>query len=576
MDWVQIPQRRLSSLSVLIMVLVVATFSAGAVQAQVSSPQQATDRISLSVFDTDLQKVVQLLMKETKQNIIIADQSKMKNKVSVTLSDMPLEAVLGYVVKGAGCEINKDENGVFIISSIKTPEVASVKTNVTPVDDNSNSYAQTIDNSRYIAKRDTKVEKVSLINTSPTDMMWLMGLYEMKDLPKVNNAKFKPGVYQRKSNGDLETLYAPGYATPPMSDSGKDDRSTANRTSDTSEDAAQFGGGGFGGNRSGGGGGGFSGGGNRSGGMSGGMGGNTGGGGMMGGGNMGGGMSGQGSGLIPEGIEFIMPYEMDNSLIVRGDEEGIDELKSIISKLDIAPKQIMIKAEFVEISTSDATALGINWSLERMSGSVNTEFNTPGQITVGYANGNVMATLKAQLSNNVGKLVNAPLISTLNNVPAEIQVGTSIPYLTSQTVFNSNGNPNTITQAEFMDINSSLIVLPRINNADNSITVFVQPEISDSPGSVETPNGRIPIESTQTLSTTRRVQNGETIVIGGIIRKSDAMSVNKIPLLGDLPLIGPLFRSTSRDTNDKELLIFLTPSIVPEKPIAGSGIGVTP
>ncbi|MHB1458911.1 MAG: type II secretion system protein GspD, partial [Armatimonadota bacterium] len=103
----------------------------------------------------------------------------------------------------------------------------------------------------------------------------------------------------------------------------------------------------------------------------------------------------------------------------------------------------------------------------------------------------------------------------------------------------------------------------------------LEPTISDSPGSVDTPNGKIPITTDQSLQTTRRVQNGETIVVGGIIRKSETDNMTQIPLLGDLPIIGQLFRSTSKDTDDKELLIFLTPTIIPEKPVAGGGIGVS-
>lgn len=574
MDWVRKPQMRLRSLSVLLLVSVVVTFSAVAVQAQVNGAQD-NDRVSISIFDTELKSVVQLLMRETKRNIIIADQDKMKNKVSVALTDMPFETVLRYVAEGAGCDVKKDENGVYIIGA-KVNKVSSAPKTVTASNSEDNRLSRAIDNEVYVAARATKVDKIELLNTSPSDMMWILGLYKDKELPKIQKNKFKPGWFKTNQDGSTEAIYAPGEATPTLSDNPSNDN-TANRNAAINDESAQsFGGssrssgssrnsggsssrsGGFGGN---------SGGSNRTGGNTGGMtGGNT------------GGMSGSGgSNLIPEGIEFIMPYELDNSLIVRGDEEGIDELKALINKLDIAPKQIMIKAEFVEMTTTQAKALGINWQLERLSGSINTAFNTPGNITVGYANGNVMATLQTQLSNSNGKLVNAPLISTMNNVGASIEISTTIPYLTSSTVFNSSGNPSTVTVAEFMDITSELYVLPRINNADNSITVYLEPTISDSPGSVDAgSSGKIPIQTDQSLQTTRRVQNGETIVVGGIIRKSETNNVNQIPILGDLPIIGQLFRSTSKDVDDKELLIFLTPTIIPEKPVAGGGIGVTP
>lgn len=568
MDWVRKPQLRLRNLSVLVLVSVVISFSVAAVQAQVDGAQQDNDRVSISIFDTELRSVVQLLMKETKKNIMIIDQDKIsKNKVSVTLTDMPFETVLKYVAEGAGCDFKKDENGVYVIGS-KVAAPAPEKRAVVAANNEASQISRAIDNEVYVAARFSKVEKIDLINTSPSDMMWIMGLYEQKDFPKVKQARFKPGWFKQNENGQLDPIYVPGGAAPSMTDNPSNNN-TANRATAVDEEAAQFGGGGFGG------------GGGRTGGSGGGGFGGSGGGGMTGGGIGGGGMTGGSGGgtgarLVPEGIEFIMPYELDNSLIVRGDEAGIDELKALINKLDIAPRQIMIKAEFVEMTTTQAKALGINWQIERLSGSLNTEFNTPGNISVGYANGNVLATLRTQLSNSNGKLINAPIISTLNNVPASIQISTTIPYLTSQTIFNSNGNPNTVTVAEFLDVTSELLVLPRINNADNSITVYLEPTISDSPGNVSTPNGNIPIITNQSLQTTRRIQNGETIVVGGIIRKSDSNNVNQIPLLGSLPIIGQLFRSTSKDVNDRELLIFLTPTIVPEKPVAGGGIGVTP
>jgi type II secretory pathway component GspD/PulD (secretin) len=100
--------------------------------------------------------------------------------------------------------------------------------------------------------------------------------------------------------------------------------------------------------------------------------------------------------------------------------------------------------------------------------------------------------------------------------------------------------------------------------------------LSDVPTTITTSEGTIPEVATESLATSRRVGNGETIVIGGLIRKSDTTTVEKIPLLGNLPIVGPLFSNKIKNNDDKELLIFVTPTIVPEKPVAGNGIGVAP
>jgi type II secretory pathway component GspD/PulD (secretin) len=121
-----------------------------------------------------------------------------------------------------------------------------------------------------------------------------------------------------------------------------------------------------------------------------------------------------------------------------------------------------------------------------------------------------------------------------------------------------------------------LRVLPRVN-ADNTITLTLSPQVSDA-GTIyrdPTGNSEIPATTSQALNTTRRVMNGETIVVGGFIRKNESTNITQIPLLGSLPLIGPLFRSKSVTGDDTELLIFVTPTIIGEKS-AGASVGVTP
>jgi general secretion pathway protein D len=559
--------RALTTKLAFIMLVIALAGLMGSAQAQGGASDGDAGLISLNVYDVELTKVVRMLMSSSNENIVIADQSKMQNKVSVALNDMPFEKALKRVAQSAGCSVHRDEDGVYIIGA---PEPQATSNTVPLVDGTSPVQSDMRAPSGYEARRITRVESIKLYNTSPTDMMWYLGLYEYNGLKSTmqETKRFTPGVQRERPNGETEAVFSPARPsnlTPPTNDGLHVDPAYSGRATIPGGEAGQ----------------------------------------MMAGGPSGGGPGyavgagasrfpatapgtapgaapGAASGttnkssLLPDGIDYIMPYPLDNSLIVRGDDEGISELKEMIAKFDIAPKQILIKAEFVEISTSAAKTLGINWSLDRLGTSLSTEFNTPGNITLGYANGNVMASLKAQLSESKGKLINAPLVRTMNNVPGVIRFSTIVPYLSSEIIYNSQGNPSTITIPEFLDISSELLVLPRVNNADNTITCFIQPTISDSPGSVDTPNGKIPITTQQQVVTTGRVPNGETIVLGGLIRKSDNVNVNKIPLLGDIPLIGTLFRSMNKDIDDKELLIFLTPTIVPEKSAAGAGVGVMP
>ena len=546
--------------AVLLMFMAVAVLgSAPAARAQDDSSQGSLGLISLDVVDADLSKVVLLLARESKQSIIIADQDKMHSKVTATLKQMPLETALKYVVESVGCSWSRSPDGVYIIGGSAQAQPALVGQGAefaptVPLTEDMSGY-----NRPYEARRDTKVDVIKLYNMRAVDMMWTLGIYNMEDAPKVENAEYKPGVsYIQRGDGQVEPLFFPAQSTPPLTQSLKSNPASALRAPEVSEEAGQ----GYppgpptayprnpiapttprptnvpGGT----------------------------------------GTSPTGKGLLPEGIEYIIPYEVDNSLIVRGDQEGIEELKAIVSKLDIAPKQIMIKAEFVNISVGDVAKLGIDWNLERLNSTFSAQMGSAGNVRYAYANGNLMATLQTMLTETKAKVINAPLISTLNNVMATITVTQQIPNWVAQNLFTSNGVASTVYIPQPLVVTSYLQVLPRINNADNSITVTISPQLSFTGKEHASPDGKtsLPDVTSQVLTTTRRVANGETIILGGMIQKSTTDDVTKIPLLADLPFIGPLFRSTSTSTTDNETLIFLTPTIVPERPIAGSGIGVIP
>jgi general secretion pathway protein D len=267
-----------------------------------------------------------------------------------------------------------------------------------------------------------------------------------------------------------------------------------------------------------------------------------------------------------------MAYDIDNSLIVRGTPEAIADLKDLISRyLDIPPKQVSIKAEFIEVSTSDVNRLGIDWQIERLNKTFSTAFNPSGNVVVGIATGNVAATLRTELTTGKGRVVNSPIISTLNNTPAYITIGKYIPYWTTTYQASTTTTATTSTMGS-LPVQTYLFVLPRVNG-DNSITLYLEPTVQDTGAIYKGPNGEeFPETRNQSLRANRRIMNGETIVVGGFIRRSDSDSTSEVPLLGRLPIIGGLFRSTSRNRQESELLIFLTPTIIPEK--GGTTLGV--
>ncbi|MFN3691072.1 MAG: type II secretion system protein GspD, partial [Fimbriimonadales bacterium] len=294
------------------------------------------------------------------------------------------------------------------------------------------------------------------------------------------------------------------------------------------------------------------------------------------GGQPGGGLAGQGASgiLVPENLDGIVANDIDNSLIIRGSPEAIEYVRRILRFLDIAPKQVLIRAEFITVTRNDAEKFGIDWNLAR----VNLQTGTAGladrtaPIFVNYASGNLVANLRALLSEGRGRVVNAPIVVTQNNSPATVVFSTT-DYIEQQfVVFNQAGQPTTFTQPVPIPVPTQLTVTPRVN-ADGTITLSLFPQIS-TVGRVRVGARDLPRFDTQFVFTVRRIRNGETMVLGGLVTRSDNSVSTKVPLLGDLPVIGQFFRGRDRAIVESELLIFVTATVLDDE--EGMGGSLTP
>ncbi|MGI4788150.1 MAG: type II secretion system protein GspD [Janthinobacterium lividum] len=259
--------------------------------------------------------------------------------------------------------------------------------------------------------------------------------------------------------------------------------------------------------------------------------------------------------------------------------DGYNLVKQIVKILDVAPRQVQIKVEFVTASVTDVDALGINFDLvpypgvELSSGQGSGSFG--GTITgleptfLQYATGNIVAQLFQTLTRTRGKVVQAPLITTTNNVTATIQINTQIPFFTTGVVSNGGvaGGTTQSSQANFLTLTTGLTITPRINS-DDSVTMNLAPQITDTTGQASV--GGIPPTIQQTLTTLRTVRSGDTMVLGGLVRKQETASSQRIPILSDIPYLGGLFRTRNKQVNDQELLIFVTPTIISDTNDSGT------
>ena len=279
---------------------------------------------------------------------------------------------------------------------------------------------------------------------------------------------------------------------------------------------------------------------------------------------------------MPQGIERVTYDPTDNSLVVEGSDEAIDELRKLVELFDVAPKQVTIKLEFISTSMDLAKEIGYDWLYSRgsiVTGNLPGSFaNTGNPIFMSFSSGNIAVRMRTVLTQDHGKVVSAPIVRTLNNEPAMVAQNTTTYIQIDQLVSTGNGQVITAPQLYPINVTTQLSVAPRINR-DGTITMFLNPRYSTIASFTTAADGtQIPNVFSQQLDVVARVKNGETIVLGGLVQKNDQTTEIKYPILGDLPIIGQFFRKTSINNTDSELLIFVTPTVIEDDQSTGQGV----
>ena len=259
-----------------------------------------------------------------------------------------------------------------------------------------------------------------------------------------------------------------------------------------------------------------------------------------------------------------------NSLIVVGTPENTALVQQIVDQLDKIPQQVMIETLIVEASLDAQDKLGVEWKFaqqhafghDNAKGTGETNFpNTPSQGATGsgftytIAGRDFSAFINALKTDQKFQILSTPRIFTSNNTQAQINISQQVPYVLSQ---QTDTNGNVIFNYAFQDVGIVLTVTPRIS-ANGVVTMDVIQTANDLQGFT---SFNAPIVNQREADTTVSVNDGETIVLGGIMRTTVNATTNKVPLLGDIPILGQLFRSTSKEKEKTELLVFLTPHIV--------------
>lgn len=265
----------------------------------------------------------------------------------------------------------------------------------------------------------------------------------------------------------------------------------------------------------------------------------------------------------------IVPVWRQNALLVLAPPEYRASVSQLIGQLDRPGRQVLISAVVAEMSSDDATALGLRWSSSTItptnpdnaiqfgtdqdrSGFIGSLFNS----SVLDVNMNVNVLLQALSEKTDVQILSEPKIFTSDNQEAEFFDGQDIPFVTDS---QTNNNGNLVQSFDYRAVGIQLRIRPRIAN-NKDVDVRVNLELSSIvPG--ETLFGGFVVDRRET-TTQLILRDGQTVVISGIIRKEDSDITRKVPLLGDIPLLGALFTSKEKSVKSTELLVFITPIVV--------------
>ncbi len=260
-----------------------------------------------------------------------------------------------------------------------------------------------------------------------------------------------------------------------------------------------------------------------------------------------------------------------NSIIVVTSPDNVAVIKSILDQLDKMPQQVVIETVIAEATLTATDKLGIEWkaggSTSRVTGDPTSKQNgvsdfglqsaTPTLQGLRYTitGANLSTYINALKSDSKFQVLSSPRIFTTNNIQSQINISQSVPYVLSS---RQDVNGNFTFNYAFQDVGIVLTVTPHIMS-NGYVTMEVTQTANDLQGYT---SFNAPIVNQRQADTTVSVKDGESVILGGIIRKTINSTVNKVPLLGDLPLLGSLFRSTSKTNEKTELLVFLTPHII--------------
>ncbi|MGL5524861.1 MAG: type II secretion system secretin GspD, partial [Aeromonas veronii] len=294
-----------------------------------------------------------------------------------------------------------------------------------------------------------------------------------------------------------------------------------------------------------------------------------------------------GGASIGGGKLAISADETTNALVITAQPDVMSELEQVVAKLDIRRAQVLVEAIIVEMQDGDGLNLGVQWGNANGGGTQFTDTGLPigpaiiagkdykdngnteglesllgsySGMAAGFYKGDWAMLATALASNTKNDILSTPSIVTMDNKEASFNVGQEVPVQSgSQSSTTSDQVFNTI---ERKTVGTKLVVTPQINEGD-SVLLNIEQEVSSVAQTQATGTANLgPTFDTRTVKNAVLVKSGETVVLGGLMDEQTKEQVSKVPLLGDIPVLGYLFRSTSNTTSKRNLMVFIRPTIL--------------
>jgi general secretion pathway protein D len=310
---------------------------------------------------------------------------------------------------------------------------------------------------------------------------------------------------------------------------------------------------------------------------------------------------GKGKATAPKGSFDIQADDATNSLVITAPPDIMRTLKHVISQLDIRRAQVLVEAVIAEVSEDTAKELGVQWAfsgIKDSSGPVGVvNFTNSGSLIADIINGaagvadggtfpsivdnallgvgntsgsfNYLAVMNLLASDANTNILSTPTLVTLDNEEAEIVIGENVPFVTGS--FTSTGasdgatNPFQTIQRE--DVGLTLKIKPQINEGD-ALRLEIEQEVSSIADSVAGASDIV--TNKRSIKTNVMVDDGQVVVLGGLIEEQIGESIQKVPFLGDIPFLGALFRSKTAKVNKTNLMVFIHPVILRDAAVTQS------